>query len=240
MKTNNDTIYCLFFCAFIFFSCTEEVEPEVEIMDPPEPIISILHPLEDEMVDYCFFYLEWEDESDATSYTVEVSKNKSFTEVVFDTLISDTSFEMTTPLVQGENYYWKVSATDNELTAESEFSVIDYVQVIIGKYYNVPYTYEYWALLDDPIDTSYRRHVQIYPGDSLGSISYLPEDGYEERNLEFTNVLNRHYVQFKKDPISPHYVDILRYFYKKDSIWIHSSLTANGGGSESNYYINRQ
>ena len=226
---------------FIFSGCTEEAEPDMEVVDPPEPEqkITILQPLEDEMVDYCFFYLEWEDESDATSYKVEISENKSFTEVVFDTLLSDTSFEITEPLGQGENYYWRVSATDKDLSAESAFSVIDYVQVIAGKYFNVSYTYEYWALLDDPIDTSYRRDVQIYPGDSLGSISYKPEDGYDKRNLEFSNVLNRHYVQFKKDPLSPHYKDILRYFYKEDSIWIHSSLTANGGGSESNYYLKR-
>ncbi|MCB0743431.1 MAG: endo-1,4-beta-xylanase [Ignavibacteriae bacterium] len=68
--------------------------------------------------------LVWHPSDSANSYHVEISANSIFTTIVKDTIVTDTTLQIVTPLNSNFRYYWHVSALN--AYNESSFSPFTY------------------------------------------------------------------------------------------------------------------
>ena len=82
----------------------------------------------------------WEEVSCATSYTLQLSTNPSFTDFVVNTVLTANSYTCTTDLDENTTYYWRVKASNDE--QETGWSQVFGFETIGAKYlYSWGYSY---------------------------------------------------------------------------------------------------
>ncbi|MCB0731357.1 MAG: endo-1,4-beta-xylanase [Ignavibacteriae bacterium] len=93
------------------------------VENPPPPIPNIVSPKNESNVPRNPLLI-WNQTRSSTSYHLQISANSIFTAIVKDTVITDTTLQIETPLGSNFRYYWRISSM-NEFN-ESSFSPFSY------------------------------------------------------------------------------------------------------------------
>ncbi|MEE1962744.1 hypothetical protein V1387_08620 [Allomuricauda taeanensis] len=124
----------LFFCLLIL-SCSKggsgEGEPQPDPSDgpnsennPPE-VPLLIFPDEDELCVDPELKFEWgnanDPDNDTVIYGLQISANRSFTEIIEDRVVTETNITLTMEV--GQDYYWRVRAIDSK-NSQSEYSKV--------------------------------------------------------------------------------------------------------------------
>jgi len=228
MKAN--TTYLLFIFLFITLSCStpEEIDPIEEETPIDTPQLTLTYPLQDEEVHYCCFTLEWEDSENEGEYRVQLSKSSYTQNILFDTIVSETSLEFPTTLLPSEEYYWKVIPKNLDESQSGIFRIFDYIEKLNRSYVASINSYS-WMLLEGSTDTTHQTNLKIFRGDN-NMITYETDHTHFQPNLPFKEERHEDFVLFEIDHGYPLDSDYLKYFFDNDSIFIYSASGGNGGG----------
>lgn len=69
--------------------------------------------------------LEWQDTINTTNYRVQISRDNSFSNIVFDEFINQTSTRIN-GLSMGSTYYWRVQAIETEIWSETHKFITEF------------------------------------------------------------------------------------------------------------------
>ncbi len=229
MKIN--PIFYFVFSLVLLLSCSDAEMPEDK--DRFKNTIELSYPLEGDDVHYCCFAFEWKDSKEDQNYWLQISESSDFEDVVFDTLLTETSLDFPDILIPSNKYYWRVNP---ELAIDplpiSEFRIIDYADRLSGSYQALIDSYTW--ISSESIDTMHQTLLNISKGDENYSLSYDTPHTNERLNLPFVDERKDGFILFEINHSYPQDADYLKYFFDTDSIHIYSSSGGLGGGGHFN------
>lgn len=109
----NNGIYRIvadFSCIFPAGIINRSASKNIEILDALPKIPTLLYPVNNELNSSLYTFLVWQKDSRATSYQVQFSEKLKFTELMIDTVVSDSIFSSLPKLKPITSYYWRVRA----------------------------------------------------------------------------------------------------------------------------------
>lgn len=225
---DHSTYLILFILFFTVLSCSKEETPPKEEEPIDTPQLSLIYPLQEDDVHYCCFVMKWEDSQNEGKYRVQISKSSYTQDVLFDTVVTQTSLEFPTTLSPSEEYYWKVIPENIDESQSGLFKITDYISKLMGSYEASINLYS-WLQGEGSMDTTHLTNLKIYRGDDH-TLTYETDHTYNHPELPFVPERHEDFVLYEIDHNYPPNTDYLKYYFENDSIIIYSSSGGNAGG----------
>lgn len=136
------TLFTLFSILIVFCGCRNSI---IDHPVPNQPNIKFIYPTEQDEAAYCCFEFEWNKVDEASGYQLRVFKDEALSDVIIDTIHTDTIFQLTEFLDLDTQYYCTITALDSGISDTISFFTKDYISPFVGEYIT-DITIRYWNM----------------------------------------------------------------------------------------------